>query len=416
MSWNKRDQSAIWHLNTRQQIVLTNINIVKAEGAYLWDEQGKKYIDATASNGVCLHGHRHPHIQHKVNQQLEAYDQIHFNGWTHPIAIELAENILSILPQNQSKIIFSENSTHAIHIALKICLQYWKQLGEDKKHFIAFEGCFHTETVQDLRDTKIDTPFHLHFVPLPNENNLSDIFDQITQLNDQFGIAGFILEPLIQSRAGMRIYAAEDLEKLILHCQKINILCIADERWTAFGKTGAMLACDHMEIVPDIFCLSDGLTAGFSPMGVTSCTSDIYHAYLSKQNQIQLNFESTYEANPIACAAALASLEIFKQENYIDEIVRIVYKHLAIYEYLKDNPHFKNVRQLGTILAFDLDVAESSSHFTALKQSMNQAFIQQGIIIHLIGKTIFISPPFCATNEDLDHIYSSIFKVIKAFL
>lgn len=420
MEWSKRDKAAVWHPFTHQWQEKLNINIVKAKGAYLYDDNGNSYIDAVSSWWVNLHGHSHPHINQRIKDQLEQLEHVIFGGFTHPPAIELAEELLKILPHNQAKIFYSDNGSTAVEVAIKMSMQYWYNLGQKKHTFLAFENSYHGDTFGAMA-VGARSPFNEPFgtaafqvihLPTPTPQNIDNILAQISDAQQNQAIAGFIFEPLIQGSGGMLMYEAELLEQMVRYCQQLGILTIADEVMTGFGRTGAMFACDHMEIAPDIFCLSKGLTGGYLPLGVTSCTAKIYHAFLQKDPLKTFYHGHSYTANPLACTAGLASLDIFKQSGYIDEIVRIVYKHQVFLHQLQNHRKVENARQTGTILAFDIRNDESTSYFNSKRDAYYQAFIDRGILMRPLGNTLYILPPYCITNVELDRIYSAIIEVL----
>lgn len=422
MDWSHRDKSAVWHPFTHQWKDQLNINILRGEGAYIYDDQGNSYIDAVSSWWVNLHGHAHPHIIQKLKDQLHQIEHVIFAGFTHTPAIELAENLLNLLPPNQAKIFYSDNGSTAVEVAIKMTMQYWSNIGQKRNTFIAFENSYHGDTFGAMTvgsPSPFNAPFGHHsfevlHIPTPNESNLDQLLSIILDHHAKNPFAGFIFEPLVQGSGGMLMYEAEHLETLIRHCQNLGIICIADEVMTGFGRTGAMFACDHMEIAPDIFCLSKGLTAGYLPLGVTSCTSKIYHAFLEKDIYKTFYHGHSYTANPLACTAGLASLDIFRQDGYIDEIVRIVYKHQAFTHQLSQIPQVENVRQTGTILAFDIKNEEGTNYFNSKRDLYYKAFLDKGILLRPLGNTIYILPPYCITNEQLDFIYQTILEVVRS--
>lgn len=421
MDWSLRDRSAIWHPFTHQWKDDLNIHIVKGEGVYLIDSEGNKYIDAVSSWWVNLHGHAHPYINQKIKEQLDNIEHLIFAGFTHTPAIELAEGLLEILPTNQSKIFYSDNGSTAVEVAIKMTMQYWSNKGQKRNAFIAFENSYHGDTFgamtvgakSPFNEPFGDAAFHVVHIPTPNENNIDSIINTILDEHKKNPFAGFIFEPLVQGSGGMLMYDADLLETLIRNFQNLDIICIADEVMTGFGRTGAMFACDHMEIAPDIFCLSKGLTGGYLPLGVTSCTSKIYHTFLEKDIYKTFYHGHSYTANPLACTAGVASLDIFKRDGYIDEIVRIVYKHQAFSHKLMKNSKVENVRQTGTILAFDIKNEEQTGYFNSKRDQYYQAFLKRGVLLRPLGNTIYILPPYCITNEQLDTVYSTILEVIN---
>jgi adenosylmethionine-8-amino-7-oxononanoate aminotransferase len=422
MEWSERDQSAIWHPFTHQWKKDLHINIVKGQGVYIFDDKGNQYLDAISSWWVNLHGHAHPHINLRIKEQLDKIEHVIFAGFTHQPAIELAEGLLNILPPNQSKIFYSDNGSTAVEVAIKMTLQYWYNIENPKNTFLAFEDSYHGDTFGAMavgaksvfNEPFGNAAFEVIHLPIPNAENISQILQKISELATQHNIAGFIFEPLVQGSGGMLMYDAEYLEQMIIHCQNLDIICIADEVMTGFGRTGAMFACDHLEVAPDIFCLSKGLTGGYLPLGVTSCTSKIYHTFLEKDPKKTFYHGHSYTANPLACTAGVASLEIFHQPNYIDEIVRITFKHQSFLHQLKSNPKVENPRQTGTILAFDIKNEEGTSYFNSKRDLYYKAFLDKGILLRPLGNTIYILPPYCITNEELDLIYQTILEVLDS--
>ncbi len=409
MAWNTRDQSAVWHPNTIQENDSQNICIVRSEGVWLHDEQNRKYIDASGSGGTNLHGHNHPVINSVLKKQLENFAQIPYTGYTHQPSIELAESLLKILPSNQAKIFFSENRISSVRTAIELAMRYWINQNKSRKTFLIFEGSTYLQDIPTSYPGEEIREISFFEIPTPNQTNIESVLEQITVLHQQKNIAGFIFEPLILFGTTLEIYRSEYLEKTIQHCQEKGILCIADESFTGLGRTGAMLGSEHLEATPDIFCLSDNLTSGYLPIGVTSCSSKIFHTFLKKGVDSALKSLSRYSANPLSCVAALASLEIFKQENYIDEIVRIVFKHQAVLQYLKESKPILNPRQLGTILA--LDTRNRQDNYSI--NSVTKAILKKGVLVQSYKNTIYIAPPYCISNNELDQVYRAVIKTLS---
>lgn len=419
-SWSERDQAVVWHPFTHQWEGVMPINIVKGEGALLFDDTGKSYIDAISSWWVNLHGHAHPYMAQKLSEQLYQLEHVIFAGFTHPWAIELSERLLDILPDNQAKVFFSDNGSTAVEVAAKMVLQYWWNKGQEKKVFLALEDSYHGDTFGAMalgQPSPFNAPFEpaalevIH-LPRPNADNLAAIKARITELASQKQIAAFIFEPLVQGSGGMQMYREEYLDALIVHCRAHDILCIADEVMTGFGRTGAFFACDHLETAPDIFCLSKGLTGGYLPMGVTTCTAEIYEVFLEKNVAKTFYHGHSYTGNPLACVAALASLDILTKPGYIEEIVRIVYKQQAFALKIKHHPKVANVRQTGTILALDVVVDEPSGYFNSARTILYNHFLKRGVLLRPLGNVVYILPPYCITNDQLDVIYGVIEEVL----
>jgi adenosylmethionine-8-amino-7-oxononanoate aminotransferase len=268
MSLVERDLKVIWHPYTQMKTALPPIPIVRGEGACLFDEDGKKYIDAVSSWWVNIHGHAHPYIAQKVSEQLTKLEHVIFAGFTHEPAVELAERLLAILPNNQQKAFYSDNGSTAIEVAIKMCLQYWHNKGDQRTKILAFKNAYHGDTFGAMAvsgrsafTAAFDSLlFEVEFIDLPNKENIENLKSQISDLKSE--LSCFIFEPLVQGSAGMIMYEAEYLNELMAHCRQEDVLMIADEVFTGFGRTGKNFACDHVVTQPDIMCFSKGLTGG----------------------------------------------------------------------------------------------------------------------------------------------------------
>ena len=319
LTLTERDRQAIWHPYTQVKTASAPIPIVSGEGSYLYDENGKRYIDAVSSWWVTLHGHAHPYIAKKVAAQLSKLEQVIFAGFTHLPAIELAERLLKVLPAGQDKIFYSDNGSTAVEVALKMCLQYWYNRGQPRKKILTFENGYHGDTFGAMAvsgRSPWTAPFNsllfdVTFIPAPTSENLEATKKLIEQNHKD--IACFIYEPLVQGAAGMLMHSAEHLDELLTCCHNYDILLIQDEVFTGFGRTGKMFAADHLLIKPDLVCLSKGLTGGTMPLGITSCRNKIYEAFLSDDQYKTLFHGHSFTANPLACTAALASLDLLEE-------------------------------------------------------------------------------------------------------
>jgi adenosylmethionine-8-amino-7-oxononanoate aminotransferase len=422
MNWIEKDRNYIWHPYTQMKNA-DHICIVKGEGAYLYDETGKKYIDAVSSWWTNLHGHANPHIAEKISQQAKELEHVIFAGFTHPAAIELAERLLKHLPSNQKKIFFSDNGSTAVEVAIKMTIQFWYNLGEKRNKIIAFKNAYHGDTfgAMSAGERGIFTQpfrnllFEVHFIdaPLPGKETES-IQQLMALLNDPgvtSGVAAFIFEPLVQGAAGMFMHDPEALNELVAICKDHDVLTIADEVMTGFGRTGKFFASDYLGEQPDIICLSKGLTGGFMPMGITSCTDQLFNAFLSdKDSVVNKTFYHghSYTANPLGCAAALASLDLMESTFTWENINRIVSSHADFKRTLSLTSVIRNVRQCGTILAIELNTEGPSSYLASIRDSIYHFFMDRGILIRPLGNIFYLMPPYCTSANDLNHIYHSI--------
>ncbi|MGF7078439.1 adenosylmethionine--8-amino-7-oxononanoate transaminase [Mucilaginibacter sp. UYCu711] len=419
MSLVERDLKVIWHPYTQMQTAQPPVPIVRGEGACLYDEDGKKYIDAVSSWWVNIHGHAHPYIAKKVAEQLTKLEHVIFAGFTHPTAVELAERLLAILPDNQQKAFYSDNGSTATEVAIKMCLQYWNNQGNQRTKILAFKNAYHGDTFGAMAvsgRSAFTAPFdsllfEVEFIDLPEENNIGSIKYLVSSIKNE--LACFIFEPLVQGASGMLMYEARYLNQLMAHCRKEGVLLIADEVFTGFGRTGKRFACDHITEQPDIMCFSKGLTGGTMALGLTTCTQAIFDAFLSDDKLKTLFHGHSFTANPVACSAALASMDLFLETETTANIQRITEAHSQFALKIKDHPKIKTVRQTGTIIAMEWETGNNTSYFNSLRDRLYHYFLDAGIILRPLGNIIYILPPYCITNADLNYIYSKIEQALK---
>jgi adenosylmethionine-8-amino-7-oxononanoate aminotransferase len=414
MSLIDRDLKVIWHPYTQMKTAAPPIPIVRGEGACLYDENGKCYIDAVSSWWVNIHGHAHPYIAQKVAEQLNKLEHVIFAGFTHPAAVELAERLLKILPKNQQKAFYSDNGSTATEVAIKMCLQYWHNRGIQRTKILAFKNAYHGDTFGAMAisgrsafTAAFDSMlFEVEFIDLPNKSNIENLKSHISYLKSE--LACFIFEPLVQGASGMLMYEAEYLDQLMAHCRNEGVLLIADEVFTGFGRTGKPFACDHLSTQPDIMCFSKGLTGGTMALGLTTCTQQIFDAFLSDDRLKTLFHGHSYTANPVACSAGLASLDLFLAPATTENINRIANSHQQFALKIKDHPRVRTTRQTGTILAMEWETGSDTSYFSSLRDKLYQYFLEAGIILRPLGNVLYILPPYCITGEQLSYIYSKI--------
>lgn len=386
---------------------------------HLLDENGKKYIDAISSWWTNIHGHAHPYIAKKVAEQLTQLEHVIFAGFTHPAAVELAERLLAILPTNQKKAFYSDNGSTAIEVAIKMCLQYWNNQGQTRNKMLAFKNAYHGDTFGAMSvsgRSAFTAPFdsllfEVEFIDLPDAENIDRLKSQISLLKSQ--LSCFIFEPLVQGTAGMVMYEARYLNELIAHCRNENVLTIADEVFTGFGRTGKPFATSHITEQPDIMCFSKGLTGGTMALGLTTCTQEIFDVFLSDDKLKTLFHGHSFTANPVACAAALASLDLFLDPATAKNIERIKNAHAQFAGRIKHHPKIKALRQTGTIIAMEWETGDNTSYFSSLRDRLYYYFLEAGIILRPLGNIIYILPPYCITDADLNYIYSKIEQALE---
>ncbi len=416
----ERDSQVIWHPYTQMMTTTSPVGIVMGEGAYIFDEEGKKYIDAISSWWVTLHGHGHPYIAKKVSEQLLKLEHVIFAGFTHEPAVRLAERLLEVLPENQARIFYSDNGSTAVEVALKMAYQFWHNKGEAKTKIVAFKNAYHGDTFGAMSvsgRSAFTNPFlpflfDVIHIDVPVKGKEKEALQQLKNVCSENDAAAFIFEPLVQGAAGMVMYDPEALNDLVKVCKEYNVLAIADEVMTGFYRTGRYFACNYIQEMPDIMCLSKGLTGGTMAMGVTSCTSSIYEAFLSEDHSKTFFHGHSYTANPLACVAALASMDLLHEADTLSKIKMIEKHHVAFIEKVAALDILKNICHRGTILAIELKTDDESGYFNSIKEKAYSYFMERNILLRPLGNVIYIFPPYCISAEDLKMVH----KVIADFL
>lgn len=420
-SLSERDKAHLWHPLTQHKISSDMLAITKAKGAKLYDDQGKEYIDGIASWYTCVYGHCNEFITQRVAAQMQQLDQVVFSGFTHEPAIQLSEALIKLLPQNQQKLFFNDNGSTATEVGIKMALQYHHNLGNDRKVMLAFENGFHGDTFGAMSVSGLSVyngAFEDHFIevvriPTPDGNNNSEVIRLLKELLQENNIAGFIYEPLVQGAAAMKMYNTEGLEEILKICRENEVVLVADEVMTGFGKTGKNFASEYLQTQPDIICMSKALTAGLLPMGATSCSQQIFDAFYSEDISKGLFHGHTYTANPLACTAALAGIELLTSEEMQANIDGVMKSHEAFAKRIEKHPKVTNSRQLGIIYAFELDV--EMERYGNLRNRLFKHFMDRGVYLRPLGNTIYISAPFVISGEELEKIYSSIEEALEIF-
>ncbi|NDV41820.1 adenosylmethionine--8-amino-7-oxononanoate transaminase [Muricauda sp. 40Bstr401] len=409
-----RDKKHLWHPLTQHKIYPEMLAIARAQGALLYDEEGKEYVDGISSWYTCVYGHCNPYILEPVMQQMQRLDQVVFSGFTHEPAVRLSEELIKILPPNQQKMFFSDNGSTATEVGIKMALQYHFNKGQKRNVLLAFEEGFHGDTFGAMSVSGLSVyngPFEDFFIeveriPVPTAKNIDSILAQLTKRLKNNNLAGFIYEPLVQGAAAMKMHDAEGLEKILALLKSHGVLLVADEVMTGFGKTGKHFASEYLSTQPDIMCLSKALTAGLIPMGLTTCTEEVYMAFYSDEVAKGLFHGHTYTANPLACTAALAALELLQTEEIQKNIQNIIQWHTAFDNEIKSHPKVANTRQLGVIYALDLKV--QMERYGNLRNRLFKHFMDKGVFLRPLGNTIYILAPYVTTKTQMDRIYDAI--------
>jgi adenosylmethionine-8-amino-7-oxononanoate aminotransferase len=408
-----RDAAVIWHPFTQHQIEPISIPIASGKGAHLFDTDGKKYIDAISSWWVNTHGHGHPYLAEKIYEQALQLEQVIFAGFTHEPAVQLSERLIAHLPPNFERVFFSDNGSTAVEVAIKMALQFYHNQGNTKRRkILAFQDAYHGDTFGAMSlgaPSSFNAPFQdmlfeVEFLPSPQD---ADACITAMSAADE-SYAAFIFEPLIQGAGGMKMYEASTLDTLIQIAREKGILCIADEIMTGFGRTGKWFAMDYLAQKPDIVCFSKGLTGGMMAMGLTLCSEELFQSFLSDDRRKMMFHSHSFTANPLACAAANASLDLMEKAETWESIARVEKRHWEFAATLADHSILKNVRIHGTILAMEVETGEADGYLHSIRDDIYQYFLKEGILMRPLGNTIYILAPYCIEDEDLAYIYGKI--------
>lgn len=418
----------IWHPFTQEALDPPPIRIVKAEGVYLYTADGRRFIDGISSWWVNVHGHNHPAIMSAIAEQTCKLDHVLLAGFSHEPIEQLCARLRKFLPAGLECIFFSDNGSTAVEVALKMALQYWQNSERPKKRsIVALEHAYHGDTAgamsvsanSTFTDPFSSMRFPVHRVhsayccrcPVGKTRATCDIdcVDQLRELLEQkhSEIAAVIVEPLLQGAGGMIVHPVEFLQRVRALCTQYEVPLIADEVLTGFGRCGKMFACELANVVPDIMCLSKGITGGALPMGATACNSAIHDAFVSTDRARTFFHGHSYTGNPIAAAAAAASLAMFETEPVFERIAMISQVHTARLAQIKNHPAVADVRQIGTIAAVELRV-DDAGYMSSIKPKLYQFFLDAGILLRPLGNILYVLPPYAISAADLNYIHDRI--------
>jgi len=406
-------QSPIWHPFTQHSLGEPIPLVTRSEGAALYTADGSRVIDAISSWWVTTHGHCHPRIMAAIAEQAGKLDQIIFAGWTHEPAEEVARRLLAMMPPELTRVFFSDSGSTSVEVALKMALGFWRNRGEDRHRILVLQHGYHGDTIGGMsvgergvfNQAYAPLLFDVGTIPFPG----ADPQPSYNALESECaaGAAAFIVEPLVLGAGGMLMYPPAVLAEFAAICRRHGVLLIADEVMTGWGRTGTLLACEQAGVVPDILCLSKGLTGGAVPLAVTLASEAIYDAHLSPDLARMFFHSSSYTANPIACAAAAANLAIWEEEPVLDRVALLASRQAERLARLADNPAIVNLRRLGTIAAFEVR-ASVSGYLSEIGPRLMAFFRERGVLLRPLGNTIYVMPPYCIDDPDLDAIYAAI--------
>ncbi|MBW4552068.1 MAG: adenosylmethionine--8-amino-7-oxononanoate transaminase [Aphanocapsa sp. GSE-SYN-MK-11-07L] len=422
--------SPIWQPFTQMKAAPPPFTVVRGEGIWLELADGRRLLDCISSWWVTLHGHAHPALAETLYQQAQTLEHVIFAGFTHAPAEQLARKVLNHLPSELTRVFFSDNGSTAVEVALKMAYQYWRNQGEQRQVFLGFEGGYHGDTLgamaigqgsswwqpfQPLMFTTELVPFPATFEgDLEVETKEGQVLDHLTRLLKQNGdrYAGIFIEPLVQGAGGMRICRPQFLQSLAKLVRQFDLLLIYDEVMTGFGRTGELFACLKSKTVPDLICLSKGLSGGCLPLAVTVATEQIYQAFYSDDPAQTFYHGHSYTGNPLACATGVTSLTLLEENPQAYQGLEA--QHQSYLDQLRDHPLVEQIRVCGTIAAFEVKTDSANGYFNVIAPILKTRFLEEGLLLRPLGNTLYLMPPYCITPAELESVYQIIRRVLDS--
>lgn len=412
--------SPIWHPFTQHGLGEPIPQVSRAEGAVLFTADGRRIVDAISSWWVTTHAHCHPRIMAAIAGQARTLDQIIFAGWTHEPAEAVARGLRDLMPDELTRVFFSDSGSTSVEVALKMALGFWANTGRPRHKILVLEHAYHGDTVGAMsvgargvfNAAYAPLLFDVETLPFPHGDGAATL-ERLTALCREQP-AALIVEPLICGAGGMKTYDAAILAEMRRICAAHEVLFIADEVMTGWGRTGTLLACEQAGIVPDILCLSKGLTGGAMPLAVTMATEPIFAAHLSEDRARMFFHSSSYTANPLACAAAAANIAIWQDEPVLERIAGLAGRQASHLAALADNPQVENPRRIGTITAMEIKDARGG-YLSDLGPALLSRFRDADMLLRPLGNTVYVMPPYCISDEDLGAIYAAIEDAVEDF-
>lgn len=416
-----RQGHSVWHPFTQHGLEEPIPLVERAEGAVLHTVDGRRVIDAISSWWVTTHGHCHPRIVAAIAEQAGKLDQLIFAGWTHEPAERLAGELLALMPPGLGHVFFSDSGSTAVEVALKMALGFWHNRGEARGRVLVLEHSYHGDTIGAMSVgargvfNRAYEPllFDVGTIPFPHAGQEQQTFDALEAACTASEAACFIVEPLVLGAGGMLVYPPSVLATMHAICRRHGVLFIADEVMTGWGRTGTLTACEQARLVPDLMCLAKGLTGGSMPLAVTLASPAIFDAHWSTDRGRMFFHSSSYTANPIACAAAVANLAIWREEPVAERIATLAARQAEGLARLATHPRLTNPRQCGTIAAIDV-VAGDAGYLAGVAPQLLARFREADVLLRPLGNTVYVMPPYCITAEDLARVHGVIAEAVDS--
>lgn len=438
-----RDRATVWHPYTQMLTRPDPVPIVRGEGVYLYTADGRRLLDGTSSWWVNIHGHSHPRLNAALAAQAGELEHVVFANCTHRPAVELAERLLQIVPPGLARVFYSDNGSTAVEVALKLALQYWANRGRpERRTFITLHHAYHGDTVGAMSASE-DSLFTRPFAPLLFEVRRAHapycyrcplgleratcvvecLEPAVGTLGDQLArhageVAAVLVEPMLQGAGGMIVWPAEFLAGVRRLCDQYGVLLIADEVFTGFGRTGRMFACEHAQVSPDLICLSKALTGGYLPLGATLATEAVYDAFLSEDRTRTFFHGHSFTANPLACAVALASLDLFAGTAVLEKVAALEGWLRAGLAPLASLPAVGDVRVIGGVgiveLVADRATKATGGYLDRLGPALSSAFLERGLLLRPLGNVLYFMPPYVISEDETRWALDQVAEVVAA--
>lgn len=407
--------SPLWHPFTQHALEPPMRRAVSAEGAIIIDADGRRIVDAISSWWVITHSHRHPTITAAIRDAAEKLDQVIFAEFTHDAAETLARGLLAVAPPGLAHVFLSDSGSTAVEVALKMALGTFHNRGEARTRVCVLEDGYHGDTIGTMSTGErgvFNRPyepllFAVERLPFPSPDRAQETlyaFERAARAGD---VAALLIEPLVLGAGGMRMYAPHVLQALAEIAARHGVLVIADEVMTGWGRTGTLFACEQAGITPDILCTSKGLTGGSLPLAATLCRPEIFAAHWSTDRARTFFHSSSFTANPIACAAAVANLEVWRTEPVAEHVASLAARQAAHLARLEGDPRFRDVRRLGTIAALDL-TCDRPGYLAEVGPRLRAFFRSRDLLVRQLGNVLYLMPPDCIDDDDLARLWAAI--------